>query len=89
MDYRLQLSPISGTRETGPVVHLSKPSNTLPASPEDAKFFRSWLVYDSDVEAGGKQGSINWNTTLGIALAVAVSVGCWIGAGLVIARLLR
>jgi hypothetical protein len=86
MNYRLQLSPISGTRQTGVGVHPGKPSGTLPENPEDARFFRSWLVYDSDLESG-TQACINWNTVLGITLAITVSVGFWVGAALMIARL--
>ena len=77
MNYRLQLSPISGARQTGSGVHPGKPSGTLPANSEDARFFRSWLVYDSALEFG-TPGCINWNTVLGITLAITVSVGFWV-----------
>ena len=35
------------------------PSNAL-----DTKFLRSWLVYDSSLEAGDTGGSASWNTIL-------------------------
>lgn len=89
MNYRLQLSPTSGTRETGPAVHVSRLTHNHPASLENAKFLRSWLVYDSSLESKGRRVGINWNTVFGLAFAIAVSVGCWIGAGFAIARLVR
>jgi hypothetical protein len=43
------------------------------------------LVYDSDLEPvrGGSRG--NWNTVLGLALAVVVSVSFWVGVGIMMA----
>jgi hypothetical protein len=85
MNYRLQLSPISGTRES----HVDLPSRERgegpPPNSEDASVFRSWLVFDSDLEPvrGGSRG--NWNTVLGLALAVVVSVSFWVGVGIMMA----
>jgi len=85
MKYRLQLSPISGTRES----HTDLPSRERWVSPftnsEDARFFRSWLVYDSDLEGENTHG-IRWNMILGLALAVIVSATIWLGVGLMIER---
>ena len=73
MNYRMQFSPMSGT-------HQSR-----LASWEDAKFFRSWLVYDSDLEATRTRGRVNWNMVLGVALATGISACFWAGVGLMIA----
>jgi hypothetical protein len=54
---------------------------------ETTKFYRSWVVYDSDMAP--KNTGINWNMVLGLVLALAVSIGCWAGAGILIARLLK
>lgn len=90
MNYRLQLSPISGTRESTGVPSRDQWDGSL-TNWEDAKFFRSWLVYDSDSdqEPNCTDGRSNWNTVLGLALAVVVSVSFWVGVGLMIAHLGR
>jgi len=83
MNYKLQPSPTFSTR-----VHLpiSRPLGALPANRADAKFFRSWLVYDSGLETNRTPGRVNWNMVLGIALAAAFSVCFWAGVGLMIVR---
>jgi hypothetical protein len=86
MNYRLQLSPISGTRES----QLDLPSPERWKRPltnwEDTKFFRSFLVYDFDLKPGHTEGLVNWNAVLGLALAVVVSLTFWAGVGLMIER---
>jgi len=86
MNYRLQLSPISGTHES----QLDVPSSELSENPlknwQDATFFRSWLVYDSDFGSGRTERRGKWNKVLGLALAVVVSTAFWLGVGLTIAR---
>jgi len=87
MNYRLQLSPISGTHKS----HLDLPSSQRSENPlsnwQDATFFRSWLVYDdSDVESGRNARRGKWNKVLGLALALVVSAAFWLGVGLTIAR---
>ena len=82
MNYRLQLSPISSTHDSMP---LRQRWSVPAANWEDAKFFRSWLVYDSGLEPNRTPG-ITWNSVLGLALAIAVSACFWAGIGLMIAR---
>ena len=81
MNYRLQLSPISNPRDSPP---LTDQWNAPPASWEDVKFFRSWLVYDSDIEINSSR-DINWSMVLGLALAMIVSATFWTGLGFTIA----
>lgn len=82
MDYRMQPSPMSGT----PGVHLNESLNPSPVNREEAKFLRSWLVYDSDLDLNRTGGPMNWNMVLGLVVAAAVSAGLWVGAGLMIGR---
>jgi hypothetical protein len=85
MNYRMQLSPISGVRESEvkrPVRHPVREDQS--ARWRAANFYRSWAVYDSDAESNGK--GINWNLILGLGLALAVSVSFWVAAGLLIAK---
>ena len=63
--------------------------SALPANWEDARFFRSWLVYDSKIRPGLELPRINWNKVLGLARAIAVSGGFWAAIGLVIAQIWR
>ena len=86
MNYRLQFSPISGTRESQIDLPSRERWESAPTNWEDATLFRSWLVYDSDVEPNRTRGRINWNVVLGLALAVVVSVSFWAGVGRMIAR---
>ena len=60
-----------------------------PAKVLDTKFLRSWLVYDSSLEAGKAGGSASWNTILGLSLAVGVSAGFWVAVGLIATHLLQ
>lgn len=87
MNYKLQFSPLSSTGES----HVSRPLRErwgLPSSNwEDAKFFRSWLVYDSGLEMSRNRGRFNWNLLLGVVLVLGISVGFWVGIGLMVARL--
>ena len=54
-----------------------------PSDVLDTKFLRSWLVYDSSLEAVETGGSASWNTILGLSLAVGVSAGFWVAVGLI------
>jgi len=59
------------------------------ANAEDAKFLRSWLVYDSSMEENRTAGRFNWNAALGLALMTAVSASVWAGIALLVARIFR
>jgi hypothetical protein len=85
MNYRMQLSPISGIRPSTDV-YGSQPPETPPANLDDAKFVRSWLVYDSDLDVDCPPGHVNWSMVLGLVVAAVVSGGFWIVAGVMIAR---
>jgi hypothetical protein len=84
MNYRLQLSPISGAHES-PIDLRPRERPEGSTRGEDAEFFRSWLVYDSDLNSARAKGRVRWNMFLGLALAVLVSVTFWVGLGLMIA----
>jgi len=88
INYRLQLSPISGARESS----IDLPSCELwegqSRDCEDADFCRFWLEYDSDLEHAHTAGRVNWNMMLGLALAVLVSASIWLGVGMIIIALL-
>jgi hypothetical protein len=89
MNYRLQLSPISGVRESQIEFPFAQSVNleSQTAKWRDAEFLRSWLVYDSECADNGH--SYNWNALLGLGLAVCVSIACWVGLGMMLTRLLK
>lgn len=86
MNYRLQLSPISGSRES----RIDLPSRELWEDTfsnwENTKFYRSWLVYDSDLQGEVTRGRVNWSVVLGLTFAAVVSISFWVGAGLLLVR---
>jgi hypothetical protein len=85
MNYRLQLSPISGSRESQVDLRSGEGRHGQPTNWEDAKFFRSWLVYNSNLEL--QRVGINWNVVLGLGAAVILSISFCVAAGVMIARL--
>jgi hypothetical protein len=89
MNYRLQLSPISGVRESQIEFPFAEGVNleSQPAKWQDGEFLRSWLVYDSECAENGLR--YNWNALLGFGLAVGVSIACWVGVGMMLMRLLK
>jgi hypothetical protein len=80
MNYRLQPSPISHAHDSLP---FSEHWQAMPADSEEIKFFRSWLVYDSDLGLNRTPGT-NWNAALGLGLAVIVSAIFWAGVALAV-----
>jgi hypothetical protein len=88
MNHRLQLSPISHSPGHPPAGFGQKKRNPF-ASWENARFFRSWLVYDSRLEESRAEGSINWSVIIGFLVMLAVSAGGWYGVSLLLRFLLR
>jgi hypothetical protein len=85
MNYKYQFSPMSGTpnsRAGSPFVKSSPFTKSWSARLEDAKFFRSWLVYDSDLDSTRTSGRFNWNVIAGLLLMAAVSAAGWSGVAL-------
>jgi hypothetical protein len=89
MSYKSQLFPLSSTRETPLRQRISQAWGSSPSNLQDMKFLRSWFVYDSELESSRTHGQVNWNTVLGLVLAIAVSAGFWTGVGLLIAHAWR
>jgi hypothetical protein len=87
MNYRMQLSPLSGIRPPAADAYRIQSPESLSANLDDATFVRSWLIYDSDLELDTPTGHVNWSMVLGLVVAAVVSASFWIGAGVLIARL--
>lgn len=84
MSYKLRPFGVSDAHDAMP---LQDWRSAVPANWEDARFFRSWLVYDTSVRPGLELPRINWYKLLGLMLATAVSGGVWAGIVLMIAHL--
>jgi hypothetical protein len=89
---RLQLSPMSvsgrsSSTRSYPRVEFGNRRGS--ARWEDVKFFRSWLVYDSELEASRSRGAFNWNFFLGFTIALAISIAGWYGAAVLLRHSLR
>lgn len=84
---RLQLSPIFGTRQSQMDLPLGERLDVPIANFEQAKIFRSRLIYDSAAEARREDYRPNWNMVTGLTLAVAVSIGCWVGIAYALASI--
>jgi hypothetical protein len=84
MNHRLQLSPISGIRESQVDIPSRGTRENSQSQWQDTKLFRSWIVYDSECKP--VRGGVNWNVVLGLGAAVIFSVGFWIAMGVLFAR---
>jgi hypothetical protein len=80
-----QLSPQASTRGAGDWFAVQG-SRSPRASIRDIRFLRSWLEYDSQVNAARPRKGINWNAVLGVLVIVGVSAGFWTILGLIVAH---
>jgi hypothetical protein len=83
------LTWLSSTQPADIRLPIRRAWGAAPTNVLDTKFLRSWLVYDSSLEAGETGGSANWNKILGLSLAVGVSAGFWVAVGLIATRFLK
>ncbi len=86
MSHKLQLSPVFKTRESPWRIPVQVRWGTPPGNLEDARFFRSWLVYDSDLEMTRTRGRINWNLIAGLTLMAVISAAGWGGVAWLVAH---
>lgn len=84
-----QLTWLSSTQPARIRLPIGRAWGTEPSNLLDTKFLRSWLVYDSSLDADKTDGSTNWNIILGLGLAVGVSAGFWAAVGLIATHFLR
>ena len=88
MSYKLQLFPLSSTEAI--LKRLpAKIAGEMPANVEDARFLRSWLVYDSEIQRNRTTGRSNRSIALGLTVAICLSAFFWTGIGLMLARMWR
>ncbi|MGA8215365.1 MAG: hypothetical protein WB799_17340 [Candidatus Sulfotelmatobacter sp.] len=78
-----RLFPSSSVSEPPLQERIGHSWGSAPTNLRDMKFFRSWLVYDSEIQTGVARG-VNWSVVAGLVLAFGVSAGFWTGVGLMI-----
>jgi hypothetical protein len=91
MSYRvMQLSPLS-TGNTQVKILIEGPWSAPLMDSADARFLRSWMVYDSGVGDGrdAATSGLNWNAILGLVVIVGISASFWTGVGITISHLLK
>ncbi len=87
MNYKLQFSPTSGKSSLRLPLHPRR--GAPPVDWDDAKFLRSWLIYDSDLESTRTHGRLNWNMIAGLALTAVVSASGWAGVVLLVRHFMK
>lgn len=90
MSYRvMQLSPLS-TRSTQVKILIEGPWSAPFVDSADARFLRSWMVYDSGAGDGRDASAegFNWNALLGLVVVVGISASFWAGVGITLSHLL-
>ena len=75
------LTWLSSTQSTPMRLPIRRAWGAAPSNVLDTKFLRSWLVYDSSLEADNTGDSTNGNMILGLSLAVGLSAGFWVAVG--------
>jgi hypothetical protein len=85
MSFKSQLNPLFGTCEKPLHLPIQGSWGTVPADSGDTKFLRSWLVFDSEVQAS-PAAQTSHNRFLGLALLVGISASFWAGIAVMIAR---
>ena len=83
------LTWLSSTQATPMRLPIRRAWGATPGNGLDTKFLRSWLVYDSSLEADKTGDSTNWNIILGLSLAVGLSAGFWVAVGLIATHFLQ
>ena len=90
MSYKvMQLAPLS-TRGAQVKILIEGPWSAPFVESADARFLRSWMVYDSG-PGGGREAAtagFKWNALLGLLVVVGVSASFWAGVGITLSRLL-
>ncbi len=82
-----KLFPLSGTGQIscGPIQEAwGEPPVNLDS--KDAKFLRSWLVYDSVTPGDSGTNRSKRSIALGLVVAFGISASFWTGIGLIVTR---
>jgi hypothetical protein len=87
MNYKVQLSPISTPQKAHSPLGIDIKRSAIAW--EDARFFRSWLFYDSGLEHSRAKATLNWNVLAGFVIMAAISASGWYGFALLLEHFLK
>lgn len=77
-----QLFPL-GTSSANCRISIQGPWSSPPDSKKEVKIFRSWLIYDPELDQPRRTKR---DVVLGMALVFCISASFWAGVGLAIAH---
>jgi hypothetical protein len=83
------LTWLSSTHPANMRLPIRRAWGAAPSNLLDTKFLRSWLVYDSSVDANKAEGATNWNAIMGLGLVAGLSAVFWLGVGVIAAHYLK
>ena len=86
MSSKAKLFPLSSTGQFSCGMPTQEAWGEPPADSQDAKFLRSWLVYDSVTEGDTGTNRSARSIALGLLVAFAISASFWTGIGLIVTR---
>lgn len=89
MNHKMQLSPMSDSARMHNGLTFAGRWGRPLADWENVKFFRSWLVYDSDVESNRSHGRFNWNMLAGFIAMITISLAGWSAVAFLVKHLIR
>jgi len=84
-----QLSPHASTHEFDTAGAFEDRWSYTIEKFADARFWRSWMELDLDIDEAAAHARINWHAVLGLVLVTGISVGFWAGVGLIVAHISR
>ncbi len=81
-----KLFPLSSTGQISGGMPKEDAWGEPPADAKDAKFLRSWLVYDSVTQGDSGTNRSKRSIALGLLVAFGISASFWTGIGLIVTR---
>jgi len=85
----LRFFPKPRDRQPDLKIVVPGPGSSPPANPQKMQVLRRWIEYDSRVAKPGIRQRANWDTILGVALIVGISVLFWAGVALLVVHFLK
>ena len=88
MEFKVLQFPPEGSSRVVRMTTVPKQWSTSAGYAPEMGFFESWMETDSIPDAR-EVPTVNWGAIYGLAISVAISATFWIGAILLVERLLK